>query len=45
MKKRDTGINTLGFKEVSRADKRMKPSLDLIIKGTLEFSFSLNIAL
>ena len=33
MKKRDTGINTLGFKEVSRTDKRMKPSLDLIIKG------------
>ena len=30
MKKRDTGVNTLGFKEVSRTDKRMKPALDLI---------------
>ena len=30
MKKRDPGVNTLGFKEVSRTDKRMKPALDLI---------------
>ena len=32
MKKRDTGVNTLGFKEVSRTDKRLKSGLDTIIK-------------
>ena len=31
MKKRDTGVNTLGFKEVSRSDKRLKSGLDTII--------------
>ena len=32
MKKRDTGVNTLGFKEVSRSDKRLKSGLDTIVK-------------
>ena len=31
MKKRDTGVNILGFKEVSRSDKRLKSGLDTII--------------
>ena len=32
MKKRDMGVNTLGFKEVSRTDERLKGGLDTLNK-------------
>ena len=32
MKKKDMGVNTLGFKEVSRTDDRLKDGIDTIIK-------------